>query len=202
VQKGVAQQQVDTQLETLQAQYDKQERLANGILQNPALDEITGPVAGRLPSTVAPFLSGKSNIGQATDLQSDVNQLSDMGFLSGAHNMRQAIGGRVTNVEATAANEAQTQLHNQAQSPGHYRQSIQNVLDESGRAMAANYIIAGFPVPVTLQKYVKDIPPEVIQQYNAGIKPPPTFQAPNSVTQPVTKKYAINPRTGTMELQQ
>jgi len=173
VQSDVAKQQVAAgqQLPELQQQFDRLQTLTGRIRGSDVLDELTGPLAGRMPTTVAPILSGRSNTQQAIDLQNDINALNSMSFLEGAHSARQAVGGRVTNNEATAAQGAVNQLRDQTQSAGHYRDSLDNNLIESAKALAAMYSLAGQTIPDKVQTILNNagasiVPPAIQQQYS------------------------------------
>lgn len=166
--KATAQQSLDS----LRSQYDKQKNLIDTISKDPNLDEITGQVAGRVPTSLAPFISGRSNSQEVRDLQAQVDQLSKMGFISGAHAVREAVGGRVTQNEAQAGAAAQNRLNDQSQSGSAYRDAIKQVKEESDRAMAIAYHQAGIPIPDDLED-VK----AAAQKLAPGI-PPPTVVAP------------------------
>lgn len=168
-QKTTAQQSLDS----LRAQYDKQRELIDNINKDPNLSEITGQVAGRVPTSLAPFIAGRSNTQQAKDLQAQIDQLSKMGFISGAHAVREAVGGRVTQNEAQAGANAENRLSDQSQSTEAYKASIRQLKEESDRNMAIAYHQAGIPIPDDLAD-VK----EAATKLAPGVPPPSGGAAP------------------------
>jgi hypothetical protein len=186
-------------LDSLRASYDKQNELINNITSQPdILNEITGQVAGRVPTSVAPLLSGRFNPQSAHDLQAQIDQLADMGFITGAHAVRQAVGGKVTNTEAKAGNEAETRLHDQTQSLPAYLDAIKQVKLESDRNMAIAYRQAGIPIPDDLPDVKKAAAILVGTGVTTGASPAPS-PAPKELP---TKKWVRNPKTNQLELQQ
>lgn len=106
----------------------------DSVANDPYLDNMIGPVAGRTPNFTT----------QARTLQSKIDQLNNQGFLIAFENLKGA--GAITETEGAAATKALTRMKEMVQSGGDYRAALKDFRNEVIRLRAVARQKAGVPV--------------------------------------------------------
>jgi len=121
----------------------------DSILKDPYLDNMTGPVSGRMPN-----LSARSQ-----DIQSKIDQVMGKTFLQAFNSLRG--GGAITEIEGQKATQSLNRLQNTkvgteawVQAAQEFRQDVLDLVDIARRKAAGNY--APLPAPNLDSKVLPD----------------------------------------------